>query len=74
MVVAIGAGEFERQLVASVGDSDAAALQTLARMVERESLVLTFNDALLLMAVLFFAALLLMPLIRKLKAAPAAAH
>lgn len=51
-----------------------AALQTLSNMVARESLVITFNDALLLMAAVFFAALLLMPLIRKPKAAAAGVH
>jgi DHA2 family multidrug resistance protein len=41
-------------------------------MVARESLVITFNDALLLMAAVFFTALLLMPLIRKPRGAEAA--
>jgi MFS transporter, DHA2 family, multidrug resistance protein len=49
-------------------DPDLAALKTLHRLVEREALVLTFNDALLLMAGAFFLSLLLMPLIRKPKA------
>jgi DHA2 family multidrug resistance protein len=49
-------------------DPDLAALKTLHRLVEREALVLTFNDALLLMAGAFLLSLLLMPLIRKPKA------
>jgi len=57
-----------------VADPDMAALHTLSNLVARESLVITFNDALLLMAAVFFAALLLMPLIRKPKAAAAGAH
>lgn len=51
-----------------------AALQTLSKLVARKSLVITLNDALLLMAAVFFGALLLMPLIRNPKAAAAGAH
>ncbi len=48
-----------------VVDSQAAAAKTLAGMVQREALVLTFNDLFLLMAGVFFGALLFMPLVRK---------
>jgi len=64
----------ERYTALGVADPETAALQTLSNLVSRESLVITFNDALLLMAAVFFAALLLMPLIRKPKAAALTAH
>jgi DHA2 family multidrug resistance protein len=64
----------ERYAALGVGDPDQAALQALSDMVGRQAVVLTFNDALLLMAAVFFGALLLMPLIRKPKAAAASAH
>ena len=47
------------------GDPHRAALQLLAARVEREALVLSYNDALLLLGGLFLFALLLLPLIRK---------
>jgi MFS transporter, DHA2 family, multidrug resistance protein len=47
------------------GDPHRAALKLLAARVEREALVLTYNDVLLLLGGLFVAALLLIPLIRK---------
>jgi DHA2 family multidrug resistance protein len=47
------------------GDPHRAALKLLAARVETEALVLTYNDALLLLGGLFVAALLLMPLVRK---------
>jgi DHA2 family multidrug resistance protein len=43
-------------------------------MVNQQATVMTFNDALLLMSMVFFGALLLMPLIRKPKQAVADAH
>jgi DHA2 family multidrug resistance protein len=64
----------ERYVALGVGDPETAALRTLTNLAEREALVLTFNDALLLMAAVFFAALLLMPLIRKPRSAVAGAH
>jgi DHA2 family multidrug resistance protein len=64
----------ERYTALGVPDPDMAALRTLSNMVERQSLVITFNDTLLLMAAVFFAALLLMPLIRKPKVVAAEAH
>src|SRR5262245_24716881 len=57
-----------------VGDPKAAALQTLTRLTEREALVMTFNDTLLLMAGVFIGALILMPLIRKPRAVAEGGH
>jgi len=48
-----------------VADPQAAAIQRLAGLVQREALVLTFNDCLLVMAGVFAAALLVMPLVRR---------
>jgi DHA2 family multidrug resistance protein len=42
-----------------------AAIKMLAQMTQRQAQVLTFADSMLLMAAVFFGALLLMPLIRK---------
>ena len=53
-------------------DPDLAALRKLNDLVTREATVLTFNDALMLMAGVFAVALLLMPLIRKPQAAAVA--
>jgi DHA2 family multidrug resistance protein len=47
------------------GDPHRAALQLLAARVEREALVLSYNDALLLLGGLFVGSLLLLPLVRK---------
>lgn len=47
------------------GDPDMAATEELARIVEREACVLTYNDMFLLVARVFFAALLLMPLVKR---------
>jgi DHA2 family multidrug resistance protein len=55
---------------ALVGNPDAAAVKRLAGLVAREALVMSVNDALLVMACVFFAALLLMPLVRKPRVAP----
>jgi DHA2 family multidrug resistance protein len=46
------------------GDAHRAALRLLAKIVGREALVMTFNDALILIAGIFVAALVLMPLVR----------
>ena len=61
---------------AGVGNPDLAAVRTLDNMVLQQSQVLTFADCLLLMALLFYAGLLLMPLLRMPKQAkpPAEAH
>lgn len=45
-------------------NADMAALQNLVFLAEREAMVLTFNDCLLLMGGWFFVSLLMMPLIR----------
>ncbi len=47
------------------GNGDLEAAKLMARLVDREALVLTFCDALLLMSLVFFSALLLMPLVRR---------
>ncbi|HMG49322.1 MAG TPA: DHA2 family efflux MFS transporter permease subunit [Inquilinus sp.] len=61
---------------AGVGNPDLAAVKTLDNMVLQQAQVLTFADCLLLMASLFYAGLLLMPLLRMPKQAkpPAEAH
>jgi DHA2 family multidrug resistance protein len=46
------------------GDASRAAIKLLADTVQREALVLTYNDALLLIGVVFIAALSLMPLVK----------
>lgn len=46
------------------GDSSHAALQLLAGAVQREALVLTYNDALMLLGVAFAFSLVLMPLVK----------
>jgi len=56
------------------GDPGLAALKQLARLVNREAMVLTFGDTLLMMAAVFAFALLLMPLVRKPRAVAAPAH
>jgi MFS transporter, DHA2 family, multidrug resistance protein len=47
------------------GDANRAALKLLAQMVEREALVLTYNDLLLAIGAFFVFGLLLMPLVRR---------
>ncbi|MFO0998331.1 MAG: DHA2 family efflux MFS transporter permease subunit [Alphaproteobacteria bacterium] len=59
---------------AIAGDPEAAAIRRLGALVMRQALVMSFNDALTLMAGVFLAALVLMPLVRKPRAAPAGAH
>ena len=51
---------------------DSAAVRLLANLVRQQADVLTFADVLLLMAMVFFAGLLLIPLLRKPRPAPAA--
>ena len=48
-----------------VADPQAAAVKRLVGLVQREAMVMSFNDCLLVMAAVFFAALLLMPLVRR---------
>jgi DHA2 family multidrug resistance protein len=47
------------------GDAHHAALKTLANLVQREALVMTFNDALMLLCAVFAGALVLMPLVKR---------
>jgi len=47
------------------GDPGAAAVKMLARLVQREALVLTYNDLLLLIGGLFVFGLMLLPLVRR---------
>ena len=47
------------------GDPTRAAIKLLAGMVQREALVLTYNDVLLVLGVVFVVGLMLMPLLRK---------
>ncbi|EWY40241.1 MFS transporter [Skermanella stibiiresistens SB22] len=56
------------------GDPDLAALRMIRSVVEREAMVLTFTDCLLLMAGVFAFALLCMPLVRKPRAAVEGGH
>jgi MFS transporter, DHA2 family, multidrug resistance protein len=51
-------------------DSGRAAVKLLASLVQREALVLTYNDAIMLLGSLFIVALLLMPLARPPRATP----
>jgi len=52
------------------GDTGRAAVKLLANLVQREALVLTYNDAIMLLGSLFVAALFLMPLVRRPHATP----
>jgi len=54
-------------------DAGRAALASLSHMVRREALVMAFSDVFLILAVFFFAALLLVPLARRPQPAPAGA-
>ncbi len=56
------------------GDPEQAAIQRLAQTVAREAAVMSFNDCLLVIGAVFVLALLMMPLVRKPKAAAAPAH
>jgi MFS transporter, DHA2 family, multidrug resistance protein len=59
---------------AIAGDPEAAAIRRLGALVMRQALVMSFNDALILMASVFLGALLLMPLVRKPRIVSAEAH
>ncbi len=52
------------------GDAGRAAVRLLANLVQREALVMTYNDALLLIGGLFVAALFVMPLVRRPRTTP----
>jgi DHA2 family multidrug resistance protein len=56
------------------GDSAPAAVKLLGGIVEREALVLTFNDVLLLIGGIFFIGLLLVPLLRRPSTSPLSSH
>lgn len=62
------------KLGATLPDSDAAALKLLHNIVQREAQVLMFNDLLLVMAAIFFAALAALPFVHKPKMFSAEAH
>ena len=47
------------------GDPGHAAIKLLANLVQREALVLTYNDAIMMIGGLFVAALFMMPLVRR---------
>ena len=47
------------------GDTGRAAVKLLANLVQREALVMTYNDALMLIGAVFVAGLFLMPFVRK---------
>ena len=52
------------------GDAGRAALKLLANLVQREALVLTYNDVIMLIGGVFVAALFVMPLVRRPRATP----
>ena len=52
------------------GDPGRAAVKVLADLVQREALVLTYNDAIMLIGGIFVAALFMMPLVRRPRTTP----
>jgi DHA2 family multidrug resistance protein len=52
------------------GDTGRAAVKLLANLVQREALVLTYNDAIMLVGGLFVFSLFMMPLVRRPRATP----
>jgi DHA2 family multidrug resistance protein len=56
------------------GDPGRAAVKLLADLVQREALVMTYNDAIMMVGGLFVAGLLLMPLVNRPRVAGAAGH
>jgi DHA2 family multidrug resistance protein len=56
----------------ATGDAERTATKMLMRLVEREATVLTFNDCLGIMALVYMPALMLMPILRRPQAAAAA--
>jgi DHA2 family multidrug resistance protein len=56
------------------GDAGRAAVQLLANLVQREALVMTYNDAIMMVGTLFAAGLFLMPLVGRRLVAGAAGH
>ena len=47
------------------GDPNRAAINMLAKLVQREALVLTYNDLLLLIGVLFIFGMMLLPFVSR---------
>src|SRR5262249_34903022 len=47
------------------GDPARAAMRQLAQLVQREALVLTYNDLLLIIGVLFVGGVMMLPLVRR---------
>jgi DHA2 family multidrug resistance protein len=56
------------------GDAGRAAVKLLANLVQREALVMTYNDAIMMLGGLFVFGLLLMPLVNRPRVADAAGH
>jgi MFS transporter, DHA2 family, multidrug resistance protein len=56
------------------GDAGRAVVQLLANLVQREALVMTYNDAIMMVGTLFAAGLFLMPLVGRRLVAGAAGH
>jgi DHA2 family multidrug resistance protein len=56
------------------GDTSRAAVKLLANLVQREALVLTYNDVIMIIGSLFVAGLFLMPLVNRPRVAGAAGH
>jgi DHA2 family multidrug resistance protein len=56
------------------GDPHRAALKMLGAVVQREALVLTFNDVIMLLGTLFVVGLMLMPLVSRPRSVADAAH
>jgi DHA2 family multidrug resistance protein len=55
------------------GDTGRAAIKLLANLVQREALVMTYNDAIMMVGCLFVAGLFLMPLVNRPRVAGATA-
>ena len=58
----VQANRFDRLIS---GDPSRAAVKMLATLVQREALVLTYNDLLLLIGALFIVGLMLLPLVSR---------
>jgi len=56
------------------GDTSRAAVKLLANLVQREALVMTYNDAIMMVGGLFVAGLFLMPLVNRPRVAGAPGH
>ena len=63
-------GLAERLSDMMVGNADKAALEIVGQLVEREALVLSFSDVLVVIAAVFLAAVVLVPLIERPRPAP----